>query len=104
MIEGSQTYDLLPDVDQEAYVVWAKKTIAMVLKQPGIVEFRAQRSMMGTPQIRTITVWRSAADWGNFAEGPWNAAEAELRRFATNIKTELWGPSALVPEPLRPGK
>lgn len=103
-MEATQTYDLLPDVDQEAYAAWAKKTIAMVLKQPGMVEFRGHRNVLGSPQIRTTTLWRSGAEWANFGEGPWKASEAELRRYATNIRTELWGPSALVPEPLRPGK
>ena len=30
--------------------------------------------------------------------------EPELRAFTANIDIELWGPSPLVPEPLRPGK
>jgi hypothetical protein len=30
--------------------------------------------------------------------------ESELRMFATNISIELWGPSPVVPKPLRPGK
>lgn len=30
--------------------------------------------------------------------------QAELRAFATNIKVELWGPSRVVPEPVRPRK
>jgi hypothetical protein len=28
----------------------------------------------------------------------------ELHTFATNITKELWGPSPIVPEPIRPGK
>ncbi len=104
MIEGHVTYDLVPGVDQEAYVAWAKKTVASILKQPGIIEFRANRNVLGSPQIRTTSVWRSGPDWFSYADGPWKASEAELRRFATNIRVELWGPSVLVPEPLRPGK
>jgi hypothetical protein len=46
MMEVNQTYDPLPDVDQEAYAAWAKKTVAIVLKQPGIVEFRAHRNVL----------------------------------------------------------
>jgi len=104
MIEVIESFDLVPGVDQDAYQSWAKKAVALVLQQPGLVELRANRNILGSPQVRIVTVWKSGADWAKFGEGAWRPLESELLKFATNLKAELWGPSALVPEPLRPGK
>jgi hypothetical protein len=50
-------------------------------------------------------VWKTVADWGHFAQSAeWQALEPELCTFVTNIRVELWGPSPVVPEPLRPVK
>jgi quinol monooxygenase YgiN len=104
MVEGNVTYDFLPNVDLKAYSAWAKRTIEAMMKAPGLIEFRAHRGLMAPAQVRTTTVWQSMAEWATFIEGPWQQMETELRSFATNIKSEVWGPSPVVPEPLRPGK
>lgn len=105
MIEMDMTYDFLPGIDPHAWEAFAKKTIGAILKAPGIVEFRAYRNVLGTPQVCTTSVWKTVADWGHFAQSAeWQALEPELRSFVTNIRVELWGPSPVVPEPLRPGK
>lgn len=105
MVESVLLYDLEKGVDQQAYVAWAKGTIGAVLKAPGIVEFRAFRNLLGSPHVRSISVWRTLADWEKFVESDtWKAAEAELRaKFAAVIRVELWGASPVAPEPLRPG-
>ncbi|MBN2266119.1 MAG: antibiotic biosynthesis monooxygenase [Candidatus Aminicenantes bacterium] len=104
MVESVLLYDLERGVDLQAYAAWAKKTIAAVLKAPGIVEFRAYRNILGSPQVRSISVWKTLADWANFGESDvWKAAEAELRtQFASVIRYEVWGPSPVAPEPLKP--
>jgi heme-degrading monooxygenase HmoA len=104
MIECDLTYDLLPNVDTKAYVEWAKKTIGTMAKQPGMVEFRANRNVLATPQIRTVSTWNSIDDWARFNQGTWQPLQAELRGFATNIEVELWGPSPILAEPIRPAK
>jgi hypothetical protein len=105
MIEKCMTYDLLPNVDMKAYQEWAKKVVGTMVKQPGMLEFRGNRNVLGSPLARTTAVWRSLEDWAKFAEGAeWRAIDAELRGFATNIKFEIWGPSPLLPEPVRPAK
>jgi heme-degrading monooxygenase HmoA len=105
MIEAHWAWDLIPGVDERAYGEWAKKAIALVLGSPGIVEFRANRIIEGSPQVQTVSVFQTLADWGNFAENPeWQAHEAAGHRFMTNLRLELWGKSPLVPEPLRPAK
>ncbi len=105
MIEEHMLFDLMPGVDMEAYTEWAKKTIGAVLRAPGIVEFRASRNIMGSPEARATGVWESLADWANFVESDeWQALWEEGRVLITNVKVELWGPSPVVPEPLRPNR
>ena len=105
MIEVDMKWDFLPGVDQQAYQAWAKKAIGSVLQSPGIVEFRASRSMLGPPEVRATSVWKRMADWGNFDESAtWKALKAELLdQYAQNLSVDIWGPSPVVPEPLRPG-
>ncbi|MGF6598711.1 heme-degrading monooxygenase HmoA [Paraburkholderia sp. GAS448] len=102
MIEVTNTYDLQTGVDLQAYGDWAKRAAAAIVRQPGLVELRANRNMLGAPQIRTTTCWQSASDWAKFADGPWHEMEQELRTFVTNFKVEIWGPSPVLPAPLRP--
>jgi heme-degrading monooxygenase HmoA len=104
MVEVVLLYDLERGVDLQAYVAWAKKTIGAVLKAPGIIEFRATRNLLGSPYVRSISVWKTLADWEKFYESDaWKAAEAELRaKFATVIRVELYGPSPVAPVPLKP--
>ena len=105
MIEVNKTYDFLPGIDQQAYGELAQKGIRMMLQAPGIVELRANRNTLGSPQVRLTTVWETLADWAKFAESAERQAlESELRAFTTNIHIEPWGPSPALPEPLRPGK
>ena len=104
MLEVCVAYDLLPGISQDSYGTWAKKAISATLAQDGLIEFRAHRNMLGSPAVRTTSVWRSGTDWIAFAEGGWKPLESELRGLATNLRMEVWGPSPLVPEPLRPRK
>ncbi|MGD8517986.1 MAG: antibiotic biosynthesis monooxygenase, partial [Anaerolineae bacterium] len=103
MIDVDLRWDFLPGVDQQAYQAWAKKAIGTVLQAPGMVEFRANRNMLGPPQVRATSVWKTMADWANFDEGDaWEALKSELLdQYAHNYSVEIWGPSPVVPEPLR---
>ena len=105
MIEVSYYYDLLPGVDMQAWVEFAKKAVSSVLKAPGLVEFRSYRNMLGSPIMKATTVWQTLADYAKYIESAeWQALMAELRdKWATNFRVEIWGPSPVVPEPLRPG-
>jgi heme-degrading monooxygenase HmoA len=103
MIEVSISWDLLPNIDQDAYAEWGQKTAVGLLQAPGLIEFRAHRNVLGTPQARSTTVWQSLADWANYTDSDeWRANEEEIRGYATNLRVEIWGPSPVVPEPLRP--
>jgi heme-degrading monooxygenase HmoA len=103
MIESTMTYDLLPSVNMKTYQEWAKKAVGIVAKQPGMLEFHVNRNVLGSPKVRTTTVFRSLEDWAKFAESDaWHSMEAEMHGFATNMKLEVWGPSPVLPEPVRP--
>jgi hypothetical protein len=103
MIEVTQTYDLLPGIDQQAYGELAKKAVAAMLQAPGLVEFRANRNMLGSPQVRTTAVWQTLGDWAKARENPeLQAFEPAFRAFITNVKVEIWGPSPILAEPVRP--
>jgi hypothetical protein len=54
MIEVNTTWELLPNIDQEAYGEWAKETVGKILKAPGLVEFRAHRNILGSPHVQLI--------------------------------------------------
>jgi heme-degrading monooxygenase HmoA len=105
LIEVNKTFDLLPGIDKKTYGMHAKKVIDTLLKAPGLVEFRANRNVLGSPQVRLTIIWRTLADWAKFDESAerW-ALDSELLNFATNVRIEIWGPSPVVPEPLRPSK
>ncbi len=105
MIEVNKTYDLLPGIEQPAYLEYSKRALATILKSPGLVEIRSQRSLLGSPQVRLTLLWQTLADWAKFAESPERQIlDSELFKFATHVGLEIWGPSPAVPEPLRPGK
>ena len=105
MIEVNLTYDLLQGIDSKAYSEWALKTVGAVLKAPGLIEFRANRNILGSPQVRSTSLWRSLADWANYTDtDEWRQLETEFRAFISNLRVEIWGPSPVMPEPVRPPK
>ncbi|HZX27917.1 MAG TPA: antibiotic biosynthesis monooxygenase [Telluria sp.] len=105
MIEADLSYDLLPGIDLKAYGEWVKRTVSAMMQAPGMIEFRAGRNILGAPQVRAATVWRSLEDWSRFTEGrDWQSIQAELQGYAAHVKVELWGPSPVLPEPMRPLK
>jgi hypothetical protein len=105
MIEVNKTYDLLPGIDQQAYLEYTKRAFATMLKAPGLVEICAYRSLLGSPQVRLTLAFQTLADWAKFAESSERQKlDSELFKFATHVSVELWGPSPAVPEPLHPSK
>ena len=103
MIEVNTSWEFLPNIDQQAYGEWATKTVGTILKAPGLVEFRAHRNILGTPQVRSTSAWKTLVDWANYTDSDeWRTLEDEVRAFVTNIRVEIWGPSPVLPEPVRP--
>lgn len=89
---------------KEAYAEWTQGAIRRALAIPGVVEFRAYRPIAGTSQVvityefadlDAFAAWRTHEDMQNVID--------ELYTMATNVTSELWGSSPVVPEPIRPG-
>ncbi len=95
-------WDIHPD-KVEAYTEWAKTAIPSLLAVPGLVEFRGYRPVTGTSQVVTTYEFADLAAWA-----AWSSHEEvqrltnERRTFTLNEVSELWGPSPIVPEPIRP--
>ncbi|MBC7227358.1 MAG: antibiotic biosynthesis monooxygenase [Thermoflexales bacterium] len=95
-------WDVHPD-KAEAYEQFTQRAIQRTLAVPGVVEFRAYRPAAGASQALVTYEFADLATWA-----AWYAHEeaqnvlAELHTLALNVTTELWGPSPLVPRPIRP--
>ena len=95
---------ILSSEKAEAYGQWAESAIRRVLAAPGIVEFRAYRPVTGSYQVVVTYQFVDLAAWA-----AWQSNEDvqkltdEVHTYCTNVNWELWGPSPIVPEPIRPG-
>ncbi len=96
-------WDILPD-KVEAYMKWTEGAIQRTLAVPGVAEFRAYRPTTGASQVVVTYEFDDMATWA-----AWQTHEDtqkvldELRTLAANVTIELWGPSPVVPKPIRPG-
>ncbi len=97
-------WNLRPDKD-EAYATWAKSVIPRQLAVKGVVEFRGYRPATGAHRIVVTYEFADMAAWAAWdSHEDIQKARNELNTFATDVTTELWGPSPVVPAPIRPGK
>jgi len=97
-------WDIHPD-KTEAYLKWVPTAIPRQLAVPGVVEFRAYRMFVGSPQIVATYEFADAAAWSAWqANAEVQKVLFELHSLALNVTSEVWGPSPIVPAPLRPGK
>ena len=104
MVLYVQKYEILPGKTEE-FIDWAKAAIPQILAVPGLVEMRSYRTQAGNGQIVTTYEFADMAAWAS-----WQSSETmqrmlvESRVYMLNVNAELWGPSPVVPEPLRPGQ
>lgn len=97
-------WDILPG-KVEDYLKWTEGAIKRTLSVPGVVEFRAYRPATGDSQVVVTYEFEDIATWADFyAHETIQNILDELRALATNVSTELWGPSPVVPEPIRPSR
>jgi heme-degrading monooxygenase HmoA len=89
----------------EAYPEWAKSAVSRLLAVPGVVEFRAYRPATGCHQVVATYEFSDMQAWAS-----WRYNEDiqkvfdEGYTYMINLSVELWGPSPIVPEPIRPGQ
>jgi quinol monooxygenase YgiN len=97
-------WDIHPD-KLEAYLKWTEGAIKRTVGGPGVVEFRAYRGAAGASQVVITYEFADMAAWA-----AWHSNEdvqkvlTEVHTLALNVTGELWGPSPVVPVPVRPGK
>jgi quinol monooxygenase YgiN len=97
-------WDIHPD-KVEAYKKWTDSAIKRTLSAPGVVEFRAYRPAAGASQIVLTYEFADLTTWATwYANEDLQKVRDELRTLTINVSTELWGPSPIVPKPIRPGK
>ncbi|MBC8752636.1 MULTISPECIES: antibiotic biosynthesis monooxygenase family protein [Paraburkholderia] len=102
-IEIVHKYDVLANADPQGYAELMKKVVEVLLRSPGLVEIRANRNLLASPEVRATSVWEHLADWEAARENEALAAlDAQSRQYVTNMSVELWEPSSLLPHPLRP--
>lgn len=96
-------YNIHPDKTEE-FPKWAQTAIQSTLAAPGVVEFRAFRTTVGSNQIVCTYEFADMASYAAWADHE-NVKKTYQETFAmgVNVTSELWGPSPLVPKPIRPG-
>jgi hypothetical protein len=105
MALGILAWDLPPAEQTEAYTRSSGKWISLVLKQPGVKEFRAYRNPFGvTPEVITHAEFDSMSSWLAFVQSEdYASILADLRAVGcTNLVAEVWDAPPLAPEPLKP--
>jgi quinol monooxygenase YgiN len=104
MVLQVMKWDIHPDKTDD-YLKWTESAIKRTLAVPGVVEFRAYRPPTGASQVVSTYEFADMSAWA-----AWQNDENirivmdELHTLALNINVEVWGPSKIVPEPIRPGK
>jgi heme-degrading monooxygenase HmoA len=103
MIEVAFTYDFIPNFDVAAYTKVARTATQIMVSSKGFIEFRANRNLMGSPNVRRTSVWQSFADYAAMSQSPeFQKITEDFRKFVTHIDVQIWGPSPISPEPIRP--
>jgi len=104
MVLAVMKWNIHPD-KLEAYTKWTQSAIKRTLAAPGVAEFRAYRPATGSYQIVTTYEFTDLSAWA-----AWYANEQvqkvldELHTLGVDVTSEIWGPSPIVPKPIRPGK
>jgi antibiotic biosynthesis monooxygenase (ABM) superfamily enzyme len=104
MVMQVMKFDVHPD-KVEAYIKWSEGAIKRTMGAPGEVEMRAYRTAAGDRQAVLTFEFADLADWA-----AWSSSEqsqqvlSEMHTMTLNLDIEVWGPSPLVPQPVRSGK
>ncbi len=104
MVSYIAKWNILPD-KAEAYKEWAPSVINRLMEVPGVLEFRAYRPATGSHQVVLMYEFADMSAWASWQSNEdIQATFDELRTYAGDIEVELWGPSPIIPEPVRTGQ
>ena len=102
MVLQVMKWDIHPDKTEE-YFKWVETAIKRIMSSPGLVEFRAYRPASGSSQVVTTCELADMNAWATWQSNKdMQKVMEELHTLALNIKIEIWGPSPVVPNPVRP--
>ena len=103
MVLWIMKYDINPD-KLDSYAEWAQNAIPKVLGAGNVVEFRGYRPVTGDHRVIVTTEFADLASWQAWYDtDAVQSVVEEMATIALNLETELWGPSPVVPKPIRPG-
>ena len=92
----------VPGDKLEAYSKWSEGAVKRLLIPP-LIEFRAYRPVVGASLAVIIGEFADLAAWAAWRSNKeTEKLVAELETFAVNMSNEVWGPSPIVPKPIRP--
>jgi quinol monooxygenase YgiN len=95
-------WNIHPD-KADAYVKWTEGAIRRTCAASGVVEFRAYRPASGPYQVVVTYEFADLAAWATWQASPdVQQVLNELHTLAFNVTQEIWGPSPVVPAPVRP--
>ena len=96
-------WNIHPDKVQ-AYAAWSKSAIQRTLAAGGVTEFRGYRPASGAFQVVVTYEFATMAAWAAWQEEESvQAVFSEVHTLVTDVTAELWGPSPIMPQPIRPG-
>ena len=95
--------NLRPERADEYINHWIPAAIERIRAIPGLVELRAYRPVAGSHQIAATYEFADMSAFAAYVSNDdFQNLMMEVRAFVTNVSTEVWGPSPLAPEPIRP--
>jgi antibiotic biosynthesis monooxygenase (ABM) superfamily enzyme len=93
----------IPSKQTDEYLTWVRFGIAQTIAVPGVIELRSYRPVAGETQVVTTFQFEDFASWSAwFDHEKVQAVFEQMFAMVTNIHRELWEPSPIVPEPIRP--
>lgn len=93
----------IPSEQSDDYLAWVRSAIKQTTAVPGVIELRSYRPVAGESQVVTIFEFEDFESWSAwFNHEKVQAVFEEMFDMVTNVHRELWEPSPIVPEPIRP--
>lgn len=88
----------------ETIAKWQEDAIRRTVAVPGVIEFRAYRPVSGASRYLVTYEFADLGTWTAwYGHEETQKVLDELHTRASDVTLELWGPSPVVPKPIRPG-